>query len=105
MENENPVEFAENNNNQNKRYPERQIQELTTQLTLTEAQLNKCEFQLAEIYMSKEWKLVQLLRKVVLLLKPPNSWREKIGQTVLSSIMSIDFFWELLFISAKPISK
>jgi glycosyltransferase involved in cell wall biosynthesis len=80
---------------------EKQVQELTVQLSEREEKLSERDSQLAEIYMSKEWKMVQLLRKAVGWLAPPNSWREKIGQTILSAIMGIDFFWNLLFLNQK----
>jgi glycosyltransferase involved in cell wall biosynthesis len=76
---------------------EKRIQELTAQLTERDAELIEHDSKLAQIYMSKEWKLAQLLRRIVLWLAPPNSWRERIGRFLISYIMEIDFLWELLF--------
>ena len=81
---------------------EKQIQELTAQLAELDAELIERDSQLAQIYMSKEWKLVQLLGRICLWLAPPNSWRERAGRFLISSIMGIDFLWNLLLQKPRP---
>lgn len=87
-------------------YPlDKQVLVLKTMLNERDILLAKRDGQLAEIYMSKEWKLAQVFRAMMLKLLPPNSFREKIGQIILSAIMEVDFIWNLFFLSKKSSPK
>ena len=107
MGRENHSELNRNNEIQNQQMNSLEIlaQELKSQLAEKEAQLGERDNQLAQIYMSKEWKLAQLFRKIGSWLAPPNSWRERLGQFLLSSLMEIDFVWNLLIQKPRHIKK
>lgn len=67
----------------------KQIQKLT-------AQLNDRDSQLAEIYMSKEWKLIKLFHKLV----PPNGWLSRMGARLFSTVAEF-IQWANLFLLQK----
>lgn len=72
---------------------EERIRELT-------AQLAERDSQLAEIHVSREWKLAQLFHNIGMRLAPPNSLLEKIGQILLSTFMEFNY-WVNLFLLQK----
>ena len=86
--------------NQDKDITEK-IQELEIQILNINAQLIQRDNQLSQIYMSKEWKLAQLFRRVGSFLAPTGSYQKKMVQLVLSAIMGNDYIWDLLFVSRK----
>ena len=65
------------------------LSEKDAQIAQKDAQLAQKDAQIAEIHSSKGWRLVLWLRKIRLLIVPPNSRRARAGRTVLSILQRI----------------
>lgn len=83
----------------------KKIQELEIQILNINAQLIQRDNQLSQIYMSKEWKLAQLFRRIGSFLAPTGSYQKQMVQLVLSAIMGNDYIWDLLFVSQKKLKR
>jgi glycosyltransferase involved in cell wall biosynthesis len=77
---------------------QKQIQELTAKLKEMDVELSERDSQLAEIYISREWKLAQLFRKINTRLAPSGSGLERMERALLSILMEINFWRNLLML-------
>ncbi|NWG34858.1 MAG: glycosyltransferase family 4 protein [Chloroflexi bacterium] len=76
--------------------PNERIRELTARLLEREAEIIERDNQLAEIQMSREWRLARLLHRIGSRLAPPNSRRERLGRALLSFVMGFDAVWNFI---------